>query len=137
MDALGELAGRLEEVRLERGEPLWTPGERAFGFYVVCSGDVHLGGGPWREGDHLGPGSVPGLMATLSRRTYEYRAVASEPTVLLLAPSGPFFDVLQDHFEFAYEMLGAIARNLLEAGSRVAGVGSSVAEDGGSGRSTW
>lgn len=137
MDALAELSGHLEEWRLERGDALWQVGEPAFGFYVVASGDVHLGGGPWRAGDHLGPGSVPGLIGTLSGRRYEYSAFASEPSVLLHVRAQPFMDVLEDHFELAWEMLGRLARNLLEAGSGTAGVRGSVAEDGGAGRSPW
>lgn len=123
MDALAELAGHLEEWRLQRGDALWQVGEPAFGFYVVASGDVHLGGGPWRAGDHLGPGSVPGLVATLAGRRYEYEAIASEPSVLLHVRAEPFMDVLEDHFEMAFEMLQRMARNLLDAESATAGVG--------------
>ena len=136
MDALAELAALLEERRLERGDSLWQAGQVPFGFYLIAHGDVHLGGGPWRAGDHLGPGSAPGLMATLSGRPYEYEAMASEPSVLLHVRAEPFMDVLEDHFEMAFEMLGRIARNLLDAGS-AAEVGRPVTEDGGSDRAAW
>ena len=136
MDALAELAALVEERRLEPGDPLWQAGQPPFGFYLIASGDVHLGGGPWRAGDHLGSGSVPGLMATLSGRPYEYEATASEPSVLLYVRAEPFMDVLEDHFEMAFEMLGRFARNLLDAGS-AADVGSSVPEDGGPDRAAW
>ena len=136
MDALAELAGHLDEVRMERGEALWQPGEAADGFYLVCSGSIQLGGGPWRVGDHLGPGAVPGIVATLADRAYEYEAVASESSVLLHVRAEPFMDVLEDHFEMTIEMLGRMARNLLEAGSGSARPGSAVAEDGGAGGPT-
>jgi len=137
MDALAELAGHLDEVRMEVGETLWVPGQPADGFYLVCSGGIELGGGPWRAGDQLGPGAVPGIVATLAGRAYEYEAVASEPTVLLHMQAEPFMDVLEDHFEMAYELLGRMARHVLEAESGAAAVGDAVAEDGGSGRSSW
>lgn len=133
MDALAELAGHLEEVRMEPGDELWRPGDED-GFYLVCSGGIRLGGGPWRAGDQLGPGAVPGIVATLAGRPYEYEAVASEPSLLLHVRPEPFMDVIEDHFEMAFEMLGRMARNLLEARLGAAGVGASVAENGRTGR---
>jgi len=115
MDALAELAGHVDEVRVEAGEPLWRLGAPADGFHLICAGDVHLGGGPWRVGDHLGPGSVPGIVGTLAGRSYEYEAIASEPSLLLHVGAEPFLDLLEDHFEMAYELLGRLARNVLEA----------------------
>lgn len=137
MDALAELAGHLDEVRMQAGDPLWQPGDDADGFYLVCSGGVRLGGGPWRAGDQLGPGAVPGIVATLAGRTYEYEAVASEASVLLHVRAEPFMDVMEDHFEMAYELLGRMARNVLEAESGTAAVGSAVAEEGGAGGASW
>jgi CRP-like cAMP-binding protein len=136
MDALAELAGHLDEVRMAAGGALWRPGDAADGFFLVCSGDIRLGGGPWRVGDQLGPGAVPGIVATLAGRAYEYEAVASEPSLLLRVRAEPFFDVIEDHFEMAFEMLGRMACNLLDVESGSASVGASVSEDGGSGRST-
>ncbi len=117
MDALAELAGHLDEVRMVAGDELWQPGDDADGFYLLCSGGVRLGGGPWQAGDQLGPGSVPGIVATLAGRRYEYEAVASEPTLMLHVRTEPFLDVIEDHFEMAFGMLGRFARNLLDAGS--------------------
>jgi len=116
MDALAELAGHLDEVRVEAGHALWRPGAPADGFFLICSGEVHLGGGPWRVGDHLGPGAVPGIVATLAGRSYQYEAIASEPSLLLHVRAESFMDVMEDHFEMAYELLGRLARYVLEAG---------------------
>jgi CRP-like cAMP-binding protein len=121
MDALAELAGHLEEVRVDEGDRLWSAGDEADGFYLVCSGGVLLEGGSWGAGEQLGPGSVPGMVSMLAGRPHHYDAVGAAPSVLLRAHTEAFLDVIEDHFEMAFGILGRLARILLESGSAAPG----------------
>jgi CRP-like cAMP-binding protein len=115
MDALAELAGHLEQREVEAHETLWRTGEEASGFYVIASGGVRFGGGAVRETAELGPGAVPGLVETLAGRDYRCEAVTTRPGILLRVGVEPFLDVIEDHFEMAFGLVGWLARNLIES----------------------
>lgn len=113
MDALAELAGRVERVELETGEALWSPDASAEGFFVVCTGSLVLR----RAGEEelrAGVGSAPGFAETLSGQPYGWTAEAAETTTLLRVGIDPFMDVAEDHFELGYAVLGRMARWVLE-----------------------
>ena len=112
MDALAELAGHVEEVRIEAGEALWEPGEVATEFFVVCSGRVASPADSRGGATELGPGSVLGLVEMLAEREHAYEVTAAEATVLLRVGSDPFMDVLEDHFEMAFGLLAWLAGHL-------------------------
>lgn len=125
MDAIAELAGRVETVLLEPGDTLWTEGALAEQFYVVCSGAVMLDG--WRADElRAGVGSAPGFAETLSGRPYTGSVRAAEATALLRVGIDPFMDVAEDHFELGYAVLGRMAAWLAgpaKPGARSAGNG--------------
>ena len=108
MDAIAELAGRVERVDLEPGDALWAQGAGAGAFYVVCSGSMGVGG--TEDAVTLGPGSAPGLVEMLSGRPYSRPPVALEEARLLRVGIDPFMDVAEDHFELGYAVLGRMAR---------------------------
>lgn len=110
MDAIAELAGRVERVDLEPGDALWAQGAGAEAFYVVCSGSISMGLGGGEDAATLGPGSAPGLVEMLSGRPYSRPPVAIEEARLLRIGIDPFMDVAEDHFELGYAVLGRMAR---------------------------
>jgi CRP-like cAMP-binding protein len=115
MDALSELAGHVEEVRVMPGDPLWEVGAEALRFYVVTAGAVDLLDPVSGARLQFGAGSVPGLVETLAGRPHAYRANAAQSTVVLRVDAEPFTDVIEDHFEMAFGLLGWLARHLIES----------------------
>lgn len=124
MDALSEMASHMKEVRLEAGEALWEVGTPADAFLVLCEGTVRYTSqrGDWSV--DVGPGGVPGLPATLARGRRSMEARARTPVVALRMESEPFLDVLEDHFEMAFELLGRLARCVLSADAPLGATGS-------------
>lgn len=117
MDALAELAGHVDVVHLGDRAELWSPGRVADGFWVVAEGSVHVS-----TADGIAysvwSGGVPGLPETLAGRAYASRARAAAPTTLLSVGIDPFMDVLEDHFELAYSLLGWLATHLVAEHTR-------------------
>jgi len=118
MDALAELAGSLREVRFQAGDPLWSVGEPADGFYLVCDGLVRYADEAAGWSVDVGPGGVPGLPATLARTRWVVAASAVTDVVALRVDTEPFLDVLEDHFHMAFQFLGRLARCVLGAQDR-------------------
>jgi len=115
MDALAELAGQAPAIEVDAEEALWEIGGSATTFVVVGSGSVRLELGAGAYAVDLGPGAVPGLVELLAERAHAYRATALEPSVLLRVDSEPFLDVLEDHFELAFDLLSFLTRRLIES----------------------
>jgi CRP-like cAMP-binding protein len=111
MDALSELAGHLRQVSLEPGEVLWEPGDPADQFALVSRGSLELS----REGApdiRVTQGGVPGLAETLADGRYAHRARTLDGATVLAVDSDPFMDVVEDHFEMGFSLLGWLARQL-------------------------
>jgi NADH dehydrogenase len=72
----------LQEVHLEKGDPVFHAGEPAMSFYVVKKGRIDLndGDGPVMS---IGPGEHFGERALLHDRKWRFNAIAAEPTVLV------------------------------------------------------
>ena len=119
MDALAELAVSLREVRFDAGEPLWSVGEPADGFFLVCDGLVRYTNPEAGWSVDVGPGGVPGLPGTLARTRRVVAAAAVTDVVALRVDTEPFLDVLEDHFHMAFQFLGRLARCILGAQDRV------------------
>jgi NADH dehydrogenase len=72
----------LQEVHLEKGDPVFHSGEPAMSFYVVKKGRINL-----NDGDgtvmSIGPGEHFGERALLHDHKWRFNAVAAEPTVLV------------------------------------------------------
>jgi len=115
MDALAELAGSLREVRFKAGDALWSVGDPADGFYVVCDGLVRYASPEAGWSVDVGPGGVPGLPGTLAQSQRVVAASAVTDVVALRMDTEPFLDVLEDHFHMAFEFLGRLARCVLGA----------------------
>lgn len=113
MDALAELAGRVDVVELGEGDALWRQRDAAEAFFVVASGSLLLH--RHRNEEHVvSVGSAPGFIETMGGHTYSWAAEAVEDSRLLRVGVDPFMDVAEDHFELGYAVLGRMARWLLE-----------------------
>lgn len=113
-DALIEMARGLEEVRFERGTTLWEQGEPSGFIYLIVLGTVRavLDGGErffW-----CGPGYPLGNLESMAGEPRWFRAVAETSVVALRGESEGFFDILEDHFEMALNLLSNMATNLIE-----------------------
>jgi CRP-like cAMP-binding protein len=115
MDALAELAGHVQECHAEAGDPLWQLGEAARGCFLIAAGAVDLTDPMTGATVQFGAGAVPGLVETLAGRRHAYLAIAARPTVMLRMDVEPFMDVIEDHFEMAFGLLGWLARHLIES----------------------
>jgi len=117
MDGLAELSDQMEEVRLEAGAVLWEAGQMPGGFYLVCEGSVSMFG-PGNGEAWVGQGSVPGLIASLAREPAPTSVRAVERCTLLRAGTEHLLDVLEDHFEMSFGLLGRLAASLLAEETR-------------------
>ena len=117
VDALAELAGTALSIVVAAGEALsggTGPGNRLF---VVSSGglDVTNGSGVRVA---VGAGATMGLVEVLSGRDQAWQAIASEDSVLLQIEAETFIDVLEDHFEMAFDLLSWLTRQLVSTSDR-------------------
>jgi CRP-like cAMP-binding protein len=115
MDALSELSDEMREVHLAVGAPLWRVGDAADSFFLLCEGTVRYHNPRLGWTVDVGPGGVPGLPSTLARGHRGVEASAVTPVVALRIASEPFLDVLEDHFQMAFELLSRQARYVLGA----------------------
>jgi len=114
MDALAELADRVDSIELLAGDRLHEMGATATDFHVVCAGAVELRA-PGRPVLLLGAGATPGLPETLGSVGYVHEVVASGDGTVLRVALDPFMDVLEDHFELGYSILGLLAEDVVVA----------------------
>lgn len=113
VDALAELAGAGPAVVVPAGDdlPVGTiPADRLF---VVASGAVSVGERSEGADMVLGAGATLGLVEVLSGRACDWSAVAVEDSVLLQLEAGQFLDVIEDHFEMAFDLLSWLTRQLI------------------------
>lgn len=86
-DEIADLAGAMEERRLETGELLWRQGEEADGLHILRAGEVRvsarLPGGGEMELVRLGAGEVMGEIPLLDGGTRTASARTTEPSSLL------------------------------------------------------
>jgi CRP-like cAMP-binding protein len=115
MDALAELAGRVDQLSLGERDVVWDSDSRSSEFHVVATGSLSM---TRRDGGtlQLGPGALPGLPEALADRPRRRELRAAELTTLLTVSSDAFLDLLEDHFELAFSVLGALATGAAESG---------------------
>lgn len=115
MDALVQLASRLEEFRCEAGTKLWSPGEPSGLMYSIVSGVVRCKVEDSDRVFRIGPGYPMGNLESQAGRSRWYEAVTETPVVALIAQTANFLDILEDHSELAIEFLSALADGLIKA----------------------
>lgn len=120
MDALAELADRVDRIELGAGDPLHERDAPATEFHVVCTGALELRA-PGRPPLSVGVGATPGLPETLGSVGYVHEVVASRDSTVLRVALDPFMDVLEDHFELGYSILGLLGEDVVAPPGSTAG----------------
>jgi CRP-like cAMP-binding protein len=112
LDVLGVLAQILREASIPAGTTLWRRGDKARRFFLVVRGTVVYREGPGRVVQAFGPDHSVGVMEGLAGRDRVYDAVTARDTVALEGAHEGFIDVLEDDFDLAMDVLGAMAETL-------------------------
>lgn len=118
VQALALLASGAEERALERGERLFTRGERTDGIVVVARGTIGVEREEPTIRARFGPGAIVGGAGAMSFVTQEYTAEAETPAVLLAIRRDDLVDSLEDHREMIHAMFDGLAlerEHLLDA----------------------
>lgn len=113
LDALIELARSLEEVTLPAGSVLWRRGDPSGSLYVVLEGRFRAALDDAGRHFLAGPGYPLGNLESICRLPRWYTATAHTGVVALRGHIDVYLDILEDHFEMAQGVLGAMAVNLL------------------------
>ena len=101
-EALRLLAFSAEQVRLARGDILFTTGDDAESAYVLVSGRIELRTG--REQRIVGPGTLIGEIALVVPTTRPCDAVAAEAAHLLAVPRATFRRMLEEYPNIAAQL---------------------------------
>jgi CRP-like cAMP-binding protein len=118
--ALITIADEIELETCEAGALLAEEGEEADAIAWILEG-----GGRWsRAGETLGaaePGSAIGMLPVLAGLASPCSARAVVPTLVARVAAERFLELLEDSFDLALSVLGAIAADLRDGGQRTLG----------------
>lgn len=120
----GALMGMVTEVRLARGEVLFTRGDEAHHLFVVDEGKIKLG----RAADDgrenlisvLGPGEMFGELSWFDPGPRTLTATAVSPSVLATLDHDDLREWMTDRPEVAVALLQALARRLRRTNTVIA-----------------
>jgi CRP-like cAMP-binding protein len=112
IDVLLRLANGMEEVHLPAGEVLWEPEEPSGTLLALLDGRVRC---DLPDGRHFvcGPGYPLGNLESQCGAPRWYRATAETDVFALRGRTEVFFDILEDHFEMARQVLAHQASALI------------------------
>lgn len=110
IQALTELAGAAEELRLEPGEVLFRPGSFRDLCFVVARGVVRLERETPRVLARFGAPSLVGGVFAIGPGDEHYTATAETAAVVLKLREEDFFDVMELHFDLTRSVLADLAR---------------------------
>jgi len=111
-DALVELARHAVEVRYDKGEVLWRPGDESRGMFLLTAGTVYCesaGGRRWS----CDPTIALGLHEAFAELPRTFSIVAGTGVTGLDLPMEPVLDILEDHPELGMDVMTRFARRLL------------------------
>lgn len=112
--SLAELAKRMEEVRIARGELLWRAGDPGASTLLPLSGEVDARVPETRQRFRLGPGDSAGALEPIASAPRWYEARVVKDLVALRFDGEMLVDVLEDDFDMAMMFLAALASDLLD-----------------------
>jgi hypothetical protein len=110
-EAIWQVAGIVEEVRLETGQPLLVEGQPGEALYVVMSGEMGIRKDD-KEVNTLGPGEVIGEMSLLDDVPISVSVSAASEAVLFRLGSGPFYALMATHFEITRLIIESLTQRL-------------------------
>ena len=120
LDAIAELARESRERRHAPGEILWREGAHMDSFVMIVSGIIDCASEETGQRFRFGPGDAVGALDALAGMPRWYTATAATPVTLLRIDCETMFDLFEDHFELAQDVLAMMARAIMrfyEAGS--------------------
>ncbi len=115
------LAPYQELRRVPNGTVIFTENDWPSGVHIVLAGtvDMHFGAQPDAPVRMYTLGTILGLNATVSSRTYDYTAVGSEDTVLGFIAKDKFLEVLNASPSLWLEVLKVLSRDIGSCYDRV------------------
>jgi CRP-like cAMP-binding protein len=116
-----ELVARASALELERGAPLFRPGEAASACYIVVRGAVEVcsrNGGLERRVAVAGPGEIVGYLAVLAGEPHAAEARVRETACVLVLPAAQFLAVYNGDSGSSVSLQHAIHKSLLRAMGR-------------------
>ena len=119
LEALADVARDLTEVRASAGSRIWSEGEPSGWFLVVVSGEIRC----TTENDQhfrLGPGDAIGTMEGTAGEPRWYTVKVERDVIGLRVECEAFFDVMEDHFDMAVDMLASLASGTLRLNEAIA-----------------
>jgi len=114
LDTVARMARTLREVRVDAGTLLWNSGDRADFTLLIVSGVVRCALDDGARVFRCGASYPLGNLESIALYPRWYDAVAETPLVALRAETESFFDILEDHFEIAMSLAGAMASGLIQ-----------------------
>jgi CRP/FNR family transcriptional regulator len=122
-DDLALLSDIVRQRNTERGELLFSEGERAIGFFIVASGRVKVyklsADGKERILHIVQPGGTFAEAAIFGDGNYPAYAEPLMPTRLLFFPKTEFLSLLREHGQVAINMIAGLSRYLRQFASQV------------------
>ncbi len=113
LTTLGDLARAMREVRFERGELLWSEGERASHTLLLVEGLVTCRSLDGQVAFDLGPGVSAGALEMVAELPRYYEARAQTPLLALRGRVEELIDIFEDNHRMAMGFLAAMTRHLL------------------------
>jgi len=115
-EELAELEKMMRFLEYDKDETIFQEGERAFGFYIICSGKVKLAkrsmSGKTQILKLLGPGEILGEKTMFDRETYTAFAKTLEKTRLHFIERENFLHFLNKHPVVALKIIEKLSREL-------------------------
>lgn len=115
-EELAELEKTMRVLEYDKDEIIFQEGERAFGFYIICSGKVKLAkrsmSGKTQILKLLGPGEILGEKTMFDREAYTAFAKTLEKTKLHFLERENFLRFLNKHPVVALKIIEKLSREL-------------------------
>jgi len=112
VDAVAEMAREAKEVRAEAGSTLWVEGDPTEDMIIIVSGivDCHSD-----EGHHFrfGPGDVIGALDSMAGEPRWFTPTVTRDMLGLSIASESLYDIFEDNFDIAMDLLEGMAGALM------------------------
>lgn len=112
LESIADLAREAREVRYAAGYVLWREGDAADYMLVIIRGKIDCTTEAGQQFS-LGPEDAAGTAANLAKTPRWYKATVSRDLVALHVRHESFYDILEDRFELAMEVVTGLSRFVL------------------------
>ncbi|MCW5906660.1 MAG: cyclic nucleotide-binding domain-containing protein [Chitinophagales bacterium] len=117
---LAEVAEILEEVNVEKNEPIFSDGDMAQCMYIIFKGQVRI-----HKGDHtlaiLKENDFFGELSLLDTETRSASATAETEAFLLKIDQEPFYEIMESRIEVAKGIIKTLCKRLREQNLKAMG----------------